>query len=124
MHFLGPPIRVVHQTIASTFPFKRDSFAPWRSMLLITLPRVRNATLTSPRASQHPVADRKLSVLGGGLGERLLDCALAAGRAGDRQLRGPGGDAADECCGALAARDLDRCPPAQLSEQPRAVRLR
>jgi len=52
---------------------------------------------------------RKLGVLGGGLGERLLECALAAGLAGNRQLRGPNGDAADERCGALAARDLDWC---------------
>ena len=52
---------------------------------------------------------RKLGVLGGGLGERLLECALAAGLAGNRQLRGPNGDAADERCGALAACDLDWC---------------
>src|SRR6476620_10053464 len=52
---------------------------------------------------------RKLGVLGGGLGERLLECALAAGLAGNRQLRGPNGDAADERCGALAAGDLDWC---------------
>jgi hypothetical protein len=54
---------------------------------------------------------RKLGVLGGGLGERLLECPLAAGLAGNRQLRGPNGDAADERCGALAARDLDWCAP-------------
>lgn len=69
------------------------------------------------------VADRKLAVLGGGLGERFLHCALAAGLAGNRQLRGPGGNAADECCGALAARDLDRCTLTELSEQPGAVLL-
>ena len=33
---------------------------------------------------RRPVADRKLAVLGGGLCERLLECALAAGLAGDR----------------------------------------
>src|SRR5207248_3039412 len=43
-----------------------------------------------------------------GLGQRLLERALAAGLAGDRQLRGPRGDAANERCSALAARDLDR----------------
>ena len=69
------------------------------------------------------VAERRLAVLGGGLGERLLECALAAGFAGDRQLWGPGGDAADERCGALAARDLYRCTLTELSEQPGAVLL-
>jgi hypothetical protein len=70
------------------------------------------------------VADRKLAVLGGGLGERLLQCALAAGLARNRQLRGPSGDAADERCGALAARDLYRCTLTELSQQPGAVLLR
>ena len=70
------------------------------------------------------VAERGLAVLGGGLGERLLECALAAGLSGDRQLRGPSGDAAGERCGALAARDLDWCTLTELSEQPGAVLLR
>jgi hypothetical protein len=80
-----------------------------------------DATRFSRRGS---VADRKLAVLGGGLGERLLQCALAAGLAGNRQLRGPSGDAADERCGALAARDLYRRTLTELSEQPGAVLLR
>jgi hypothetical protein len=70
------------------------------------------------------VADRKLAVLGGGLGERLHECALAAGLAGDRQLRRPSGDAADERCRALAASDLNRRALTELGEQPGAVLLR
>src|SRR4051794_38536441 len=60
---------------------------------------------------------------GGGVNEGFLECALAAGLAGNRQLRGPSGDADDERCGALAARDLDWCTPTDLSEQPGAVLL-
>jgi len=66
----------------------------------------------------------ELAVLGGGLGERLLECALAAGLSGDRQLRGPSGDAAGERSGALAARDFDWCALTDLSEQSGAVLLR
>ena len=65
-----------------------------------------------------------LAVLRGGLGERLLECALASGLAGDCQLRGPGGDATGERCGAFTTRDLDWCTLTDLSEQPRAVLLR
>ena len=61
---------------------------------------------------------------GRGLGERLLECAFAAGLAGDRQLRGPDGDAAGERFGALAARDLDWCALTELGEQSGAVLLR
>ena len=59
-----------------------------------------------------------------GRGERFLERAFAAGFAGDGQFRGPGGDAAGERCGALAARDLDWCTLAELGEQPGAVLLR
>src|SRR5690348_11271657 len=70
------------------------------------------------------VADRKLFLCRGGLGERLLERAFAAGLAGDGELRGPSGDAAGERCGALAAGDLDWCTVTDLREQPRAVLLR
>ena len=60
----------------------------------------------------------------GGLGECLLERALAARLAGNRQLRRPGGHAADERRGAPASRDLDWCTPTELTEQPGAVLLR
>ena len=62
-------------------------------------------------------------MLRGGLAERFLERALASGLAGDRQLRGPDGDAAGERCGTLAARDLDRRALTELAEQPGAVLL-
>ena len=78
-------------------------------------------------ASLRP-RDRRLAgnsvLFRGGLSERFLERALPAGRAGDRQLRRPSRDAARERCGALAARDLDRCALTDLGEQPGAVLLR
>jgi hypothetical protein len=41
-------------------------------------------TQTTAIARWRSVADRKLAVLGGGLGERLLECPFATGLAGDR----------------------------------------
>ena len=75
------------------------------------------------RADAEPAAGRRLILLRGGLAERFLERALASGLAGDRQLRGPSGDAAGERCGTLAARDLDRRALTELGEQPGAVLL-
>jgi hypothetical protein len=74
--------------------------------------------------SDRPVVGKKLVLCRGGLGERLLERAFAAGFAGDRQLRGPSGDTPGERCGALTPRDLDWCTVTDLREQPRAVLLR
>jgi hypothetical protein len=58
----------------------------------------------------------ELAVLLSGLRKRLLECALATGPAGDRQLRRPSRDAANERCGALATRDFDWCTLPELSK--------
>ena len=89
---------------------------PWSVM--------HDRTWNACRAWLPALAGRKLAVLGGSLGECLFQGALAAGLTGNRQLRGPSGDATDERCGSLAARDLDRCTLTDLSEQPGAVLLR
>jgi hypothetical protein len=117
-------------TIAGISPVAADSEHAPRSEAIAgavtgQLANVSNSGAEATAISRWcSAADRKLAVLLGGLSERLLECALATGPAGNRQLRGPSGDAANERCGALAARDLDWCTLTELSEQPRAVRLR
>src|SRR3954471_23408284 len=78
----------------------------------------------SPRDAGATPSKGELVRFAGSLGQRLLERALPAGLAGDRQLGGPCGDAADERCRAFAARDLDRCALAELGEQPCPVVLR
>ncbi len=86
----------------------------------------RWATPFANDARQRPPGPTSatLVLFRGGLGERLLERAFAAGFAGHRQLRGPSGDPAGQRCGALAAGDLDWRTLTELGEQASAVLLR
>src|SRR3954469_14335086 len=85
---------------------------------------MNNVLRNYSQVSRRLPATGELILLAGALGQRLLERALATGLAGDRQLGGPRGNAADERRRAFAAGDLDRCPLAELGEQPSRVVLR
>src|SRR3954468_17223390 len=95
--------------LRSTAPSRREQFEP---------------TAPTQCCSRQLRAAGELLLLAGGLGQRLLERAVATRLAGDRQLRGPRRDSAGESSRTFAARDLDRRALAELGEQARPVVLR